>query len=164
MRAPPTLPRRRGRRSPSRSLRRSLRSCMHGERAGKPASGPVFPVTRGKRAGEARSPLGLSFAKRLRRDLFRAGVYRMQPIEVPATRPGQRTDLAKITERTRPAPNLGLAFRSQGSRAIRHAHGRDAGDSDCCTSAPFPTRHSQVAHRRRVRVGGIRYVGNRHGP
>jgi integrase len=75
------------------------------ERAGRPERGPVFPVTRGKRTGEARSPLGLSFAKRLRRDLFRAGVWRAPPIEVPATRPGTRTDLGRHAAGTTVAPN-----------------------------------------------------------
>jgi hypothetical protein len=40
-----------------------------------------------------------------RLDKFRAGVYRAPPIEVPATKPGQRTDLGKIAVGTRPAPN-----------------------------------------------------------
>jgi integrase len=75
------------------------------ERAGKPDSGAVFPVTRGKRAGEMRSPLGLSFAKRLRRDLFRAGVCRRAPIEVPASRAGTRTDLGRYAEGTKLAPD-----------------------------------------------------------
>ena len=75
------------------------------ERAGKPESGPVFPVTHGKRAGEVRSPNGLSFARRLRRELFRAGVYRMPPVEVPATSPGTRTDRGKGAPGTKPAPN-----------------------------------------------------------
>jgi integrase len=75
------------------------------ERAGKPESGPVFPVTRGKRAGAMRSPNGLSFAKRLRRDLFRAGVVRLPPIEVPATSPGTRTDLGKEATGTKRAPH-----------------------------------------------------------
>src|SRR5580704_11293234 len=75
------------------------------ERAGKPESGPVFPATRGERAGKVRSSLGLSFAKRLRRDLFRARVYRMPPIEVPATSPGTRTDRGKHADGTKQAPN-----------------------------------------------------------
>jgi len=74
------------------------------ERAGRPEAGPVFPVRRGKRAGERKS-LSNSYAKRLRRDLFRAGVWRKPPIEVPATKPGQRTDLGKTVEGTKPAPN-----------------------------------------------------------
>jgi integrase len=75
------------------------------ERAGRPESGPVFPARYGKRAGEARSPLGLSFAKRLRRALFRAGVYRMPPVEVPATSPGTRTDRGVQAKGTKLAPN-----------------------------------------------------------
>ncbi len=74
------------------------------ERAGKPEAGPVFPVRVGKRAGEAKRPEN-SYAKRLRRDLFRAGVYRMPPVEVPATKPGQRTDLKKAPEGTKLAPH-----------------------------------------------------------
>ncbi len=75
------------------------------EQAGQPKSGPVFPVTRGKRAGERRSPNGLSFAKRLRRALFRAGVWRQTPVEVLATSPGTRTDLGRQAKGTKLAPN-----------------------------------------------------------
>src|ERR1700719_3127406 len=74
------------------------------ERAGKPESGPVFPVCVGKRAGHVKSASN-SYAKRLRRDLFRAGVYRLAPIEVPATRPGTRTDRGKRADGTKLAPN-----------------------------------------------------------
>ncbi len=49
------------------------------EAAGKPESGPVFPTEKGKRAGEFRTVRGASFAKRLRRGLIRAGVFRMPP-------------------------------------------------------------------------------------
>ncbi len=75
------------------------------ERAGKPSSGPVFPARRGKRAGDFRSPRGQSFAERLRRELLRAGVHRMPPIDVPATRPGARTDLGRCADGTKLAPN-----------------------------------------------------------
>jgi len=74
------------------------------ERAGSPESGPVFPTRRGKRAGQEKRPLN-SYAKRLRRDLFRAGIYRMTPIEVPATGSGTRTDLGKQRAGTKLAPN-----------------------------------------------------------
>jgi hypothetical protein len=63
------------------------------ERAGKPESGAVFPVRVGKRAGEAKRTN--SHAKRLRVALQRAGVYRMPPVQVPATRKGMRTDLGR---------------------------------------------------------------------
>ncbi len=75
------------------------------ERAGEPRSGPVFPARSGKRAGDFRSRRGQSFAERLRRELFRAGVHRMPPVEVPATRPGTRTDLGKRAGGTKLAPN-----------------------------------------------------------
>ncbi len=77
---------------------------MWWEQAGKPESGPVFPVRRGKRAGASRTSGG-GFAARLRRDLFRAGVYRMTPVEVPATKPGMRTDLGKGAKGTKLAPS-----------------------------------------------------------
>lgn len=49
---------------------------MRWERAGRPETGPVFPVQRGPRLGEMRATRGVSFARRLRRDLLRAGVRR----------------------------------------------------------------------------------------
>jgi integrase len=48
---------------------------------GCPASGPVFPVTKGKRKGEARKERGVSFAKRLRRALRVAGIDRPELFE-----------------------------------------------------------------------------------
>jgi integrase len=74
------------------------------ERAGKPESGPVFPVRAGKRVGGFRHSAG-GFAKRLRRELFLAGVYRMPPTTAPATKRGQRTDLDKPIAGTKPVPN-----------------------------------------------------------
>src|SRR5579883_386380 len=50
------------------------------ERAGKPVAGPVFPTRRGRRVGQPKKGRGFSFAKRLRRDLFRAGVVRLPPV------------------------------------------------------------------------------------
>ncbi len=52
---------------------------------GEPESGPVFPVERGQRAGEARKPRAQSFAGRLRRNLLAAGIVRMPPVEVRKT-------------------------------------------------------------------------------
>jgi integrase len=74
------------------------------EREGQPESGPVFPVRVGKRVGLSKSDTN-SYAKRLRRALFRAGVYRLPPIEVPATRCGMRTDLGKQPPGTKLAPH-----------------------------------------------------------
>ena len=59
-------------------LRTFLRAWW--ERAGKPTAGPVFPVRRGTRTGQSRSGRGVSFAHRLRRELFRAGVMRHPPV------------------------------------------------------------------------------------
>ncbi len=74
------------------------------ERAGKPTGGPVFPVRAGKRAGEEKKPLN-SYAKRLRRELFVAGVMRADPIDVPATGRGVRSDLGRKALGTKLAPN-----------------------------------------------------------
>jgi integrase len=47
------------------------------ERQGRPEGPrPVFPVRRGKRAGEAKKASNMSYADRLRRELWRAGVQR----------------------------------------------------------------------------------------
>lgn len=70
-----------------------------------PETGPMFPVERGRRAGEARKQRAQSFAKRFRRNLFRAGVVRAKPIEVDAKKPGQRVDLGKTCDGKKLAPN-----------------------------------------------------------
>lgn len=54
-------------------LRAPLRAWW--EQQGKPASGPVFPSRRGPRKGQAKAAQN-SYARRLRRDLLRAGVRR----------------------------------------------------------------------------------------
>ncbi len=46
------------------------------EAHGSPTSGPVFPVRRGPRAGEAKKQGNMSYADRLRREFLRAGVRR----------------------------------------------------------------------------------------
>jgi integrase len=56
----------------------------------RPTSGPVFPVTRGPRKGEARLERGVSFADRLRRNLMLAGVKR-HACKQPDVRPTERT-------------------------------------------------------------------------
>ncbi len=53
-------------------------------------SGPVFPVTRGPRKGEARLERGVSFADRLRRNLMLAGIKR-HPFQQPDVRPTEKT-------------------------------------------------------------------------
>ncbi len=74
------------------------------ERAGRPESGPVFPARLGKRAGQEKRPL-TSYAKRLRRALIRACIWRLRPVEVPATKSGTRTDLGQSAPGTKLAPN-----------------------------------------------------------
>jgi len=56
------------------SLRPFLRAWW--EQHGSPADGPVFPRRRGPKAGGFRKARGVSFAKQLRRDLWKAGVRR----------------------------------------------------------------------------------------
>ena len=50
------------------------------ERHDKPATGPVFPARRGDRAGQFKATRGISYAPRLRRALWTAGVVRMEPV------------------------------------------------------------------------------------
>lgn len=53
-----------------------------------PSAGPVFPVRRGSRAGETKRDSHISYAKRLRRELLRAGVTRHElHHETATTRP-----------------------------------------------------------------------------
>jgi integrase len=84
------------------ALRPLLRAWWQG--AGCPESGPVFPLRRGKRLGGFRGHAG-GLASRLRHGLFRARVWRMTPIEVPATKAGTRTDRGRKAEGTKLAPN-----------------------------------------------------------
>ncbi len=51
------------------------------EAAGRPTSGPVFPVRRGKRSGKARVERGTSYAKRLRQACRAAGLTRPELYE-----------------------------------------------------------------------------------
>ena len=46
------------------------------EKHGSPTSGPVFPARRGKNEGGFKATRGISYAKRLRTGLFRAGIKR----------------------------------------------------------------------------------------
>ena len=81
------------------------------EQMGKPEAGPVFPCERpshrtGSKAGDFRKVRGSSFAERLRRNLFLAGVVRAKPTLVAYVKPGTRTDLGKQSlQATKPAPN-----------------------------------------------------------
>jgi integrase len=88
------------------------------ERAGRPSSGPVFPVRVGARAGE-RKAKGNSYAERLRRDLFRARIVRLAPVEVPLKKQGSRSDLGKPTG-TMLAPNPAdpLYFETETSQPV----------------------------------------------
>jgi integrase len=56
----------------------SLRSLLRAwwDAHGRPEAGPVFPVRKGKRAGEAKKKSNMSYADRLRRALWTAGVRR----------------------------------------------------------------------------------------
>jgi integrase len=75
------------------------------ERAGCPESGAVFPARRGQNAGGFKRKKGYTFASRLRTALFRAGIRRLAPVEVPNTSPGTRSDLGRLAPGTKLAPN-----------------------------------------------------------
>ncbi len=83
------------------------------QKAGEPTHGPVFPSRRGARAGQAKGAEN-SYAKRLRRGLWRAGVVRLATVEIPATQ----------------ARKLGLSLLGPGSRTDK---------SDPLTRAPNPS-------------------------
>jgi integrase len=55
------------------------------KRSGAPRAGPVFPVRRGPRVGLAKNGHNTSFAKPLRRELAKAGVFRLPPVVDAAT-------------------------------------------------------------------------------
>lgn len=72
---------------------------------GCPQAGPVFPVRRGKRAGEAKKRSNMSYADRLRRALLVAGVTRHElhhetattlPVDFHSTRRAYATALARV--------------------------------------------------------------------
>jgi integrase len=75
------------------------------DRQGSPASGPVFPVRRGVRAGQAKKRSNMSYADRLRRELLKAGVDRHElhhetattlPVDFHSTRRAYATALARV--------------------------------------------------------------------
>jgi integrase len=72
---------------------------------GQPASGPVFPVRRGTRAGQEKKQSKQSYAIRLRRELLTAGISRPElhaetattrPVHFHATRAAYASALARI--------------------------------------------------------------------
>src|SRR5690606_36055868 len=76
--------------------------------AGEPTSGAVFPVRRGKRAGELKAHRGISYAKALRRDLkiafgarYRDEAGRWKE-KTPAELTPRERELFLETEATRP--------------------------------------------------------------
>ncbi len=75
------------------------------ERQGKPITGPVFPVRKGPRAGEAKKRSNMSYADRLRRELVKAGVTRHElhfetattrPVDFHSTRRAYSSALARV--------------------------------------------------------------------
>jgi integrase len=75
------------------------------ERQGSPVAGPVFPVRRGVRAGQAKKRSNMSYADRLRRELLKAGLDRHElhhetattlPVDFHSTRRAYATALARV--------------------------------------------------------------------
>ena len=94
-------------------LRAPLRKWW--EDAGSPSTGPVFPVTKGTRKGEARKAQGVSFADRLRRGLLAASVDRHElhhetewslPVDFHSCRRAFATALAETSIEPRAAMRL----------------------------------------------------------
>jgi len=88
------------------------------EQHGRPAAGPVFPVTKGERMGQRRQARGVSFAKRLRRSLFVAGITRLSP---SSGKPHPRDPLYFETDDTRPVDFH--SFRRGFAQALDGAEG-----------------------------------------
>jgi integrase len=87
------------------------------ERAGKPESGAVFPCRLGPRAGEFKAKKG-AYAHRLRRDLAKAGVFRVTPIvSVRQVRTGRGTN-TRAVEETNPDPRDPLYFETSQSLPV----------------------------------------------
>jgi hypothetical protein len=62
--------------------------------------------------------LSNSCAKRLRRDLFKAGVYRLPPIEVPAKKPGRRKDKSAELAKLAPHPHDPVYFENASTLPV----------------------------------------------
>ena len=75
------------------------------ERAGKPESGPVFPRASASARARRRAPSALAREATAPRRSSAPASGACRPIEVPATKPGTRTDLGKRAEGTKLAPN-----------------------------------------------------------
>lgn len=82
---------------------------------GCPPFGPVFPVRKGKRAGQAKKRSNMSYADRLRRELIKAGVTRHElhhetsttlPVDFHSTRRAYGTALARVGVNTATAMAL----------------------------------------------------------
>jgi integrase len=90
-------------------------------RAGRPQAGPVFPVRRGRRVGQQKKERGTSFAGRLRRDFFRAGVVRLPAVKAadgsPAPNPADPIYFDTRTSRRMNFHSLRRAY----SRALARA-------------------------------------------
>jgi len=85
-----TIPRAKGGVPQAIEIPEVLRAPLRGwwERQKRPETGPVFPVTRGRRKGETKGKQ-VSYAKRLRRELLRAGVKRHEcsrPTDAPVVK------------------------------------------------------------------------------
>lgn len=75
-----TIPRAKTGKPQALAIPEALRPVLRArwESSGSPTSGPVFPIQRGPNKAGFRSKRGTSFAKRLRRDLERAGLTRRE--------------------------------------------------------------------------------------
>ena len=156
------------------SLRPLLRARWKAH--GKPETGPVFPVQVGPRAGEFRATRGISYAKRLRRELLRAGIIRhhcTRPADAPTRKVNEpccerlaSDPLYSETARTLPVdfhklpPSVQDGVRSGGCK-----HGpRDAplgGHGPTHPRGlhrPPPARDAEASRRRCPQVAYIRSV------
>lgn len=83
---------------------------------GRPIGGPVFPVRSGERVGKAKRQANMSYAERLRRELWKAGVRRHElhfetsktlPVDFHSTRRAYATALVRSGASDRETMKLG---------------------------------------------------------
>ena len=97
---------------------RPLSPGLVGARGASPRLAPSFPFASASAPASARARSN-SYAKRLRRALFQAGVVRLPPVEVPATKSGTRTDLARRARGPSSLPTPSIRSTSRRRRRCR---------------------------------------------
>jgi integrase len=141
-------------------LRHRLRERW--EACGRPSSGPIFPVRRGPRRGEAKKTRGVSYAKALRRDLARAGLQRRElfeetpvslPVDFHSFRRAFGTALAENNVNEQRARHLGGWDSSAYSRYAMRTEAMKLIPDGALPRLELPTSGNKVAFEKALRAG-----------